>query len=111
MLVIHVWSALFIIRAIITQIYGLANISNECFPAFTPLYVVSCRKVALATRLSFDDDGHCKGDEGGKFSLAEAGNTSVLPSSHQGKENIDCVFIGQLQSRDHFLVSFKLHRT
>ena len=72
------------IRVIITQIYGLTNISNECFPAFTHLYVVSCRKVVLTTRLSFDDDVHCKGNEDGKFSLAEANNTSVLPSSHCG---------------------------
>ena len=102
----HIWLAHFMIRAIITQIYGLTNVPNECFPAFTPLYVVSCRKVVLTTRLSFDDDDRCKGDEGGKFSLAKANNTSVLPSSHRGKENIDCVIIGQLQSRDHFLVNF-----
>ena len=46
-----------------------------------PLYVVSRGKVVLTTRLSIDDDGHCKGDEDGKFSLAKANNTSVLPSS------------------------------
>ena len=106
-----IWSALFVICAIITQTHGLTNISNECFPAFTPLYVVSCRKVVLTTRLSFDDDGHCKGDEGGKFSLAEVDNTSVLPSSHRGKQNIDCFIIGQPQSRDHFLGQLKVYKT
>ena len=100
----HIWSALFMICAIITQIYGLTDVSNECFPVFTPWYVVSCRKVVLTTRLSFDDGGHCKGDEGGKFSLAEANNISVLPSYRRGRENIDCVIISQLQSRDHFLL-------
>ena len=97
----HIWSAHFMICAIIAQIYGLTNVSDECFPAFTHLYVVSCREVVLTTRLSFDDDCHCKGDEGGKFSSAEAYNTSVLLSSHRSKENIDCVIIGQLQTRDH----------
>ena len=68
-------------------------------------------QVVLTTRLSFDDDGHCKGDEGGKFSLAEANNTSVMPSSHWGKDNIDCVIIGPLQSRDNFLVNLKVRKT
>ena len=81
----HIWSAHFMSRAFITQIDGLTNISNERFPAFTPSYVASCRKIVLTNRLSSYDDGHCKGDEGGKFSLAEANNTSVLPSYHQGK--------------------------
>ena len=53
-----------------------------------------------------------KGDEGGtfhlKFILAEADNKSVMPSSHQGKENI-VLSSAYCNQEIIFLVNLKVH--